>query len=89
MPDVLSQNEVDALLNAVDTGAVDLAKAAEPAPKTSQDMDLELPENVVIYDFKRPERVSTDQIRSIEMMHESLARNLGATLSAFLRTIVG
>lgn len=85
MPDVLSQSEVDALLNAVDTGAVDIA-AAEEAPAAVS--EPELPEDVQIYDFKRPERVSTDQIRSIEMMHEVLARNLGASLSAYLRTIV-
>jgi len=44
--------------------------------------------DIAIYDFKRPERVSTDQIRSIEMMHEVLARKLGASLSSYLRSIV-
>ncbi len=86
MPDVLSQSEVDALLNAVDAGSVDIAGAAEAKPAVSS--EPELPEDVQIYDFKRPERVSTDQIRSIEMMHEVLARKLGASLSAYLRTIV-
>ncbi len=86
MPDVLSQSEVDALLNAVDAGAVDISAPEVVAP-TSMD-EPELPEDVQIYDFKRPERVSTDQIRSIEMMHEVLARKLGASLSAYLRTIV-
>ncbi|MDR1612056.1 MAG: flagellar motor switch protein FliM [Planctomycetota bacterium] len=85
MPDVLSQSEVDALLNAVDAGAMDISAAEAPA---STIKEPELPEDVQIYDFKRPERVSTDQIRSIEMMHEVLARNLGASLSAYLRTIV-
>ncbi len=86
MPDVLSQSEVDALLNAVDAGAVDIS-APEVAAPAAMD-EPELPEDVQIYDFKRPERVSTDQIRSIEMMHEVLARKLGASLSAYLRTIV-
>ncbi len=86
MPDVLSQSEVDALLNAVDAGAVDIAGATDV--KAAASSEPELPEDVQIYDFKRPERVSTDQIRSIEMMHEVLARKLGASLSAYLRTIV-
>ncbi|MDR0362821.1 MAG: flagellar motor switch protein FliM [Planctomycetota bacterium] len=85
MPDVLSQSEVDALLNAVDAGAMDISAADTPSASLDEQ---ELPEDVQIYDFKRPERVSTDQIRSIEMMHEVLARNLGASLSAYLRTIV-
>ncbi len=85
MPDVLSQSEVDALLNAVDSG-VDIGDTAT-AVAASQP-EAELPEDVQIYDFKRPERVSTDQIRSVEMMHEVLARKLGASLSAYLRTIV-
>jgi flagellar motor switch protein FliM len=40
------------------------------------------------YDFKRPERVSKDQMRSLEAIHEGFSRNFGASLSGFLRTIV-
>lgn len=43
---------------------------------------------VSTYDFKRPERVSKDQMRALEAIHEGFARNLGASLSAYLRTIV-
>lgn len=39
------------------------------------------------YDFKRPERVGKDQMRSLRALHEGLARNLGATLSGMLRTM--
>ncbi|MCX7934971.1 MAG: flagellar motor switch protein FliM, partial [Planctomycetota bacterium] len=81
MPDVLSQNEIDTLLSAVDAENLDLAAPAE-APAAAAGG------NFTIYDFKRPERVSTDQIHSMEMMHEVLARKLGASLSSYLRTIV-
>ena len=40
------------------------------------------------YDFKRPERVSKDQMRALETLHEAFARNFGAALSGFLRTII-
>ena len=40
------------------------------------------------YDFKRPERVSKDQMRALQTLHESFARNFGAALSGFLRMIV-
>ncbi len=79
MPDILSQNEVDALLAAVDEGDLEAVGGGEPTPQAQE---------VAVYDFKRPERVSTDQIRSMEMLHEVLARKLGASLSAYLRTIV-
>ncbi len=40
------------------------------------------------YDFKRPERVSKDQMRALQTLHEAFARNFGAALSGFLRAIV-
>ena len=46
------------------------------------------PKAFTIYDFKRPERVSKDQMRAIEGIHEAFARNFGASMSAFLRSIV-
>lgn len=90
MPDVLSQEEVDALLASVDEGGIDA-----PAPKggglgsgIDANASPSTATEVAIYDFKRPERVSTDQIRSMEMLHEVLARKLQASLSSYLRTIV-
>ena len=44
--------------------------------------------DVQIYDFKRPERVSKDQMRALEALHEGFGRNLGAALSGYLRTII-
>lgn len=81
MADVLDQSEVDALLEAVSAG--DLDEAAQPTRRTEQ-----APKEVRTYDFKRPERVSKDQMRALEGIHEGFARNLGASLSGFLRTII-
>ncbi len=90
MPDVLSQNEVDALLAAVDEGDLDVAAPKPGGGGGGGGGGGYLPPqgDIAIYDFKRPERVSTDQIRSMEMMHETLARKLGASLSSYLRSIV-
>ena len=41
-----------------------------------------------VYDFKRPERVSKDQMRALEALHEGFGRNFGAALSGYLRTII-
>ncbi len=82
MADVLDQAEVDALLAAVADGGVDAVSEA-PIERRTQ-----INQEVHTYDFKRPERVSKEQMRSLEGLHEAFARNFGASLSAFLRTIV-
>ena len=90
--DVLSQAEVESLLNAVDGGgaatatsapARPQAAAAPPAPSSHRGRDKVTP-----YDFKRPERVGKDQMRALQTLHEGFGRNFGAALSALLRSIV-
>jgi flagellar motor switch protein FliM len=84
--DVLDQSEVDALLAAVDSGAVE-TQPQNRAP-SSGNAPMRLPINVATYDFKRPERVSKEQMRALEALHETFARNFGAALSGYLRTII-
>ncbi|MEI8197747.1 MAG: helicase-related protein, partial [Phycisphaerae bacterium] len=62
MPDVLDQNEVDALLAAVDQGAVKEESVAKVFSRNKRVGDVE----VRAYDFKRPERVSKDQMRALD-----------------------
>jgi flagellar motor switch protein FliM len=82
--DVLDQSEVDALLAAVDGGQV---ATQESAPTVFGRAGRQQTE-VHVYDFKRPERVSKDQMRALEALHEGFGRNFGAALSGYLRTIV-
>jgi flagellar motor switch protein FliM len=91
MADVLDQNEVDALLAALGGGGVtedEKPAAASPVKifsnRTTPTANLEIKP----YDFKRPERVSKDQMRALQQLHEGFGRNFGAMLSGFLRTIV-
>lgn len=83
MTDILDQSEVDALLAAVETGQV----PQEPAP-TVFGRGGKSQIDVQVYNFKRPERVSKDQMRAMEGLHEGFARNFGAALSGYLRTII-
>jgi flagellar motor switch protein FliM len=39
-----------------------------------------------VFDFRRPDRVAKSQLRTIHQVHEVFARNLSASLSAYLRT---
>lgn len=85
MADVLDQSEVDALLAAVQTGAApEVKQQGRIFSRSVRDANVEVKE----YDFKRPERVSKDQMRALQTLHEAFARNFGASLSGFLRTIV-
>ena len=63
--EVLSQNEIDALLSAISTGEMD----AEELKKGND-------EKVKVYDFKRALRFSKDQIRSLTRIHDNFARLL-------------
>jgi len=90
MSQVLDQSEIDALLASVDEGAPAASMSAGP-PEAERPRDAGVYGAGVAahtYDFKRPERVSKDQIRSLSSIHEVFARNFGATLSGLLRTIV-
>jgi flagellar motor switch protein FliM len=85
LSNVLDQSEVDALLAAVDNGSLNQPKEAPPqvfGSHTRGQIDVQ------VYDFKRPERVSKDQMRALEGLHEGFGRNFGAALSGYLRTII-
>ncbi|GFN31886.1 flagellar motor switch protein FliM [Paenibacillus xylaniclasticus] len=78
MVDVLSQNEIDALLAALSSGEMD---AEELKKEDTQ-------KKVRVYDFKRALRFSKDHIRSLTRIHENFARYLTTYFSAQLRTFV-
>ncbi len=86
MAQPLEQAEIDALMHAVESGAVapPLAGARVFSRSRRRGGDVEIRP----YDFKRPERVSKDQMRALQTLHEAFARSFGASLSAFLRMIV-
>lgn len=78
MVDVLSQNEIDALLAALSSGEMD----AEELKKE------ETQKKVRAYDFKRATRFSKDHLRSLTRIHENFARLLTTYFSTQLRTFV-
>jgi flagellar motor switch protein FliM len=100
MSDVLDQGEIDALLSALnaDEGQAGAAprppgraaggEAVSEAPRAGPAHRRRSAAEAPLYDFKRPERVSKDQVRALASIHEVFARNFGATLSGLLRTII-
>jgi len=79
---ILSQDEIDALLTTVSSSESDSSIAAAPA---GEDDNTRF---AAAYDFKHPNRVSKDQIRTLENMHDNLAAHIGSSFSATLRTMV-
>ena len=43
---------------------------------------------ILPYNFKRPDRISKNQLRSLHFIHDRFARNFSTSLSAYLRTVV-
>ena len=80
--ELLSQDEISALLDAAKTGEIDehLDDEETPAKKSNQ-------KKIRKYDFRGPGRIATGHRLSMQFMHGKLARNLGSALSAVIRTL--
>jgi flagellar motor switch protein FliM len=72
--DLLSQDEIDALLNGVDNGAVS-TKAEDQADENG----------VRSYDFKSQDRIVRGRMPTLEMINERFARNFRISLFNLLR----
>lgn len=73
----LSQSEIDALLSKLASDGEE-QEAAQP-----QSWKM-----VKVYDFRRPDKLSKDQMRTLQLIHETFGRLAGSSLSAYLRTAV-
>lgn len=74
MAEVLSQSEIDALLNNMQGGEKPEASLSEKA--------------VVPYDFRLPNRISKIQLRTLRNIHESFAETLSSFLMSKLQSII-
>lgn len=79
MNDVLSQNEIDSLLNEMTTGAVTVDDILTGRVTKGE---------ISNYDFRRPNRISKNQVRTLQTVHESFAEVFGYYLVSKLQTVV-
>lgn len=80
MADILSQDEVDLLLSTVsEEGEIEDESGT---PEITESASL------TAYDFRRPERVSKEQLKGLQSLFEAFARELSVLLPPFLRTVV-
>jgi len=75
MGEVLSQNEIDDLLNALNTGELDVDEYK------SHSGERQIKE----YDFARPSKFSKEHLRTLEIIFEHYSRLVSTTLPAYLR----
>lgn len=77
MGDVLSQSEIDQLLNALSSGEIDADEIKDNKEKQIKN-----------YDFARPAKFSKEHLRTLEIIYEHYARLLATELSVHLRKTV-
>ena len=74
MADVLSQNEIDALLKQLSSGELDVDEMSdEPSVKIKE------------YDFARPAKFSKEHLRTLEIIFEHFGRLISSNFPAYLR----
>jgi flagellar motor switch protein FliM len=74
--EILTQGEIDALLSALAAGRVKAEDLRESEPQTAYKP----------YDFRRPNKFSKEQLRTLQTLHDSYARILSNFLSGYLRS---
>ncbi|MCI6165859.1 MAG: flagellar motor switch protein FliM [Lachnospira sp.] len=77
MGEVLSQNEIDNLLKALNSGELDVEEIKNSEEK-----------QVKNYDFARPSKFSKEHLRTLEIIFEHFGRLLATNLPAYLRKSV-
>jgi flagellar motor switch protein FliM len=72
----LTQAEIDAMLSSVASGEVPAASG------------LKEPGNIRTYDFRRPDKFSHENLKSLQTIHESFLKLVSLSLSAYLRLTI-
>ena len=98
--EALSQSEMESLLgapNLTESTSVPAEPVTELRPKKSAGPPADsgplgpqapVRERVIACDFKRPDRVSKQQMQALQSLHEGCGRNFGVSLSTLLRSMI-
>jgi len=88
MTKILTQEEVDALLksHAKPARQASVAGGGHRVAAPALTSTAQAQRTATLYNFRRPDRVSREQMRSLHFMHDRFARNFSSSLSDYLRT---
>lgn len=79
MADTLSQSEIDKLLSEMSSGSLDVDDFLSERIKKAE---------ISNYDFRRPNRISKNQVRTLQSVHENFAESFGYYLVSRLQTVI-
>ena len=98
MSDILSQSEIEQLLsslsNEVGSTPASNGTSVGAPPKRQADplaghrMSHSSTVAYELYDFRRPDKLSKDQLRTLGMLHDTFARATGSSISALTRSSI-
>jgi flagellar motor switch protein FliM len=77
MAEILSQQEISTLM----ASANEVERAVRGPRRATTAAETR------IYNFRRPDRITKEQIRALHFLHDRFARNVSTSLSAYLRTL--
>ena len=80
MADILSQEEIDALMDVIDY------EGDDSFDKSEESFDPE--HKIIRYDFKHSNRLCEEQLHTLHGIHEKMARSLASRISAIMRSNV-
>lgn len=80
MCDILSQNQIDSLLEVTDED-----EEQNDYQYTTKYID---DKEIFLYDFKRPSKVTIEELRSIKYIHDKMTRELSFDISTLTRNVV-
>ena len=80
MAEILSQQEIDSLLSGVTVGEVQASVTVEAEKKPEKE--------VLTFDFRLPHRLSKNQLRTLQAVHESFGETFSSYLVSRLQTTV-
>lgn len=78
MSDILSQNEIDELLNALNTGEINVSEIQNKSQE----------KKVRLHDFRRPSKFAKDHLKTLNIIYDNYARLVTNFLTGYLRTVV-
>lgn len=92
LAEILSQTEIDALIKAMAVGGLAPSRP-QPSPTLGPPSAVQTAgsgvqdKRIRVYDFRRPDKFSKDQLRTLSMVHDNFTRMLSTYFSANFRTV--
>lgn len=75
MPEQLTQSQIDALLNKMSSGEVEVEEDKENR-------------KIKEYDFSSPKKFTKEQLKALDGLHETFSRQLSSFISSLIRSVV-